>query len=177
MKSKPSSGTRRSVAAALQVVGDRWTILLVHDMALGLCRFDDLRATGIPSSTLALRLKAFEAQGLVERVRYENRPPRDEYRLTDMGRDLWTVIAALGDWGDRWDLPKDRASGVALTHHRTGDEERPPLGLLQNGPARPVDYVGDRPRSGAEGAVRAFSQAADSGTRDNSEPFDCYFDF
>ena len=176
MTSMPTSGTRRSLAAALQVVGDRWTFLLVHDMALGLCRFDALRATGIPPSTLSLRLKAFEAQGLVERVRYEHRPPRDEYRLTAMGRDLWTVIAALRDWGDRWDLSKDRA-GVALTDRGTGDEDRPAPGLLQTSPAPPMDRVGDRPRSAAEGAARAFSQAADLGTRDGSDGLDFYFDF
>ena len=106
MKPRPSSSTRGSLVAAIQVVGDRWTILLLHDMALGLCRFDELRATGIPSSTLALRLKAFEAQGLVARVRYQNRPPRDEYRLTDMGRDLWTATTALGEWADRWALSR-----------------------------------------------------------------------
>ena len=176
MKSMPSSGTRKSIAAALQVVGDRWTFLLVHDMALGLCRFDELRAIGIPSSTLSLRLKAFEAQGLVERVRYENRPPRDEYRLTDMGRDLWTVIAALREWGDRWELSKDGAPGVALRDRGTGDEHRPALGLLQTGPAPPMDRMGD-PRSGAKGAVRDFSQAADLRTRDSSDRLDFYFDF
>ena len=117
MKSMPSTGARSSLAAALQMVGDRWTLLLVHDMAtLGLCRFDQLRATGISSSTLSLRLKAFEAQGLVERVRYDNRPPRDEYRLTDLGRDLWTVIAALLDWGDRWERSKESVGG----HPRSG---------------------------------------------------------
>ena len=177
MKSKPSSGTRRSVAAALQVVGDRWTILLVHDMALGLCRFDDLRATGIPSSTLSLRLKAFEAQGLVERVRYENRPPRDEYRLTDMGRDLWTVIAALREWGDRWELSKDVASTVKITDRRTGDEHRPVLVAAQTSQAPPTDRVSDRPRSGADGAVRASIQATDPGTRDNGGRLEFYFDF
>lgn len=175
MRSMPSSGTRRSLAAALQVVGDRWTFLLVHDMALGLCRFDELRATGIPSSTLSLRLKAFEAQGLVERVRYENRPPRDEYRLTETGRDLWTVIAALRDWGDRWDLAKDGAPGAEPTDRWTGDEHRP--ALLQTSPTPPMDRAGDPPRSAAEGAARAFSQAADQGTRDSSDRLGFYFDF
>ena len=177
MKSMPSSGARRSLAAALQVVGDRWTFLLVHDMALGLCRFDDLRATGIPSSTLSQRLKAFEAQGLVERVRYENRPPRDEYRLTDMGRDLWTVIAALRDWADRWELSKDDAPTVELAVRGTGDEHRPALEPSQTGQAPPTDRVDDRPRSGADAAVRTFIQAADLRTRDNSDPLDFYFDF
>ena len=174
MNPMPSPRTRRSLAAALQMVGDRWTFLLVHDMALGLCRFDALRATGIPSSTLSLRLKAFEAQGLVERVRYETRPPRDEYRLTDMGRDLWTVIAALRDWGDRWDLSKDRPSGVEPTDRGTGDEQRPAPGLFLTGQAPPMDRVADRRQSGADGAVRAFNQTAD---RDNSERLDFYFDF
>lgn len=143
MKSMPSTRARSSLAAALQVVGDRWTLLLVHDMAVGLCRFDELRATGIPPSTLSLRLKAFEAQGLVERVRYENRPPRDEYRLIDRGRDLWTVIAALRDWGDRWELSKDRGSGAPLSDDGTGDEHRQAGGLGTRDSSDRLDFYFD----------------------------------
>lgn len=114
MTSNPLFGMRRSIVAALQVVGDRWSLLLVHDMSMGVCRFDDLSAgTGIPRSTLAQRLRAFEAHGLVRRVRYEHRPPRDEYRLTDRGVDLCALVTALAEWGARLDPPDDGADDGA----------------------------------------------------------------
>src|ERR1044072_2297049 len=95
---------RCSMAGALEAIGDRWALLLIRDLSLGLRRYDELRAsTGIPPATLAARLTHLVEGGLVERVRYQERPPRDEYRLTEKGRDLWMVTVALREWGDRWD--------------------------------------------------------------------------
>ena len=93
---------RCSIAGALELIGDRWALLIIRDLSLGLSRYDDFRAsTGIPAATLAARLRHLTASGIVERVRYQQRPPRDEYRLTPMGRDLWQVSLALREWGDR----------------------------------------------------------------------------
>ena len=87
MKPKSFAGMHCSIAGALELIGDRWALLVIRDLSLGLRRYDDLRAsTGIPAATLAARLKHLQAAGIVERVRYQERPPRDEYRLTPKGR-------------------------------------------------------------------------------------------
>src|SRR3546814_3791101 len=103
MKPKSFIGMRCSIAGALELIGDRWTLLLIRDLSLGLRRYDDLRAsTGIPAATLASRLNHLVEHGIVGRARHQERPPRDEYRLTAKGRDLWKVSVALREWGDRW---------------------------------------------------------------------------
>lgn len=104
MKKKSFSGMVCSVAGALKAVGDRWSFLIVRDLSLGLCRYDDLqRSTDIPSTTLAERLKHLEHTGMIERRQYQDNPPRYEYMLTRKGREFGLVIAALAQWGDRWD--------------------------------------------------------------------------
>lgn len=104
MKQKSFSELCCPVAGALDAIGDRWTLLLVRDLTAGPRRYDDFRRrTGIPPTTLSSRLRHLESSGVVERVRYQNNPPRDDYRLTDKGRDLWNVIDALREWGERWD--------------------------------------------------------------------------
>ncbi|MBT9470190.1 MAG: DsbA family protein [Pseudomonadota bacterium] len=178
MTSKPLTEMRRSIAGALEVVGDRWTLLLIHDMALGVRRFDDLRANmRIPRSTLAARLKNLETRGLLERVRYQTRPPRDEYRLTEMGRDVWMVTAALREWGDRWNISGDGATVVELVDRDTGQEIR--LGLVdpKTGHSTPPDRVAHRPGAGADDAVRALLQTLDKGNRRVAERLEFYFDF
>jgi DNA-binding HxlR family transcriptional regulator len=99
-------GSRRSacpVAGTLDVIGDRWTLLVVRDLFLGKTRYGDFLASAerIPTNILADRLKRLEREGLVESVPYSERPPRSAYRLTDKGRDLGPTIRALIDWGLR----------------------------------------------------------------------------
>lgn len=155
MKAKSFAGMRCSIAGALEVIGDRWALLVIRDLSLGLRRYDDLRAsTGIPAATLASRLKHLEAGGIVERARYRERPPRDEYRLTAKGRDLWKVCVALREWGDRWD-----ASGYGEPSVETVDREtgRPlVLALIdaETGAAVPRERVCLRPGPGANDAIR-----------------------
>lgn len=93
-----------SIARAWSVVGEPWTPLIVRDLAMGFSRFDDLRADlGVARSVLADRLKTLEAAGVIERRTYRSvSRPRDEYVLTDMGRDLVPMVVALTQWGDRW---------------------------------------------------------------------------
>ena len=149
MKAKSFAGMNCSIAGALELIGDRWALLLVRDMSLGLGRFDDLRASiGIPAATLAARLRHLESSGIVERARYQERPPRDDYRLTRKGRDLWKVTLALREWGDRWDATGlgavpveavDRESGrplkLALVDAETGEPVPPARMRLRPGPA------------------------------------------
>jgi DNA-binding HxlR family transcriptional regulator len=95
-----------SVAQCLEVVGEWWSLLIVRDAFLGVRRFDDFQGRlGISRSVLNQRLAGLVEQGVLERVRYQDHPPRDEYRLTDKGRDLWGVITAMRQWGDAWAAP------------------------------------------------------------------------
>jgi len=90
-----------SIASALEVVGERWSLLIVRDVLLGLRRFGELQEDlGIAKNVLQDRLERLVEQGVLERRRYQERPERFEYRLTDKGLDLWPVIVALMQWGD-----------------------------------------------------------------------------
>ena len=92
-----------SIARALELVGDRWTLLVVRDLVLGLSRFDQLLdSLGIASNVLTDRLHRLVDEGIVERVRYSERPERFEYHLTKKGRELGVALLALMQWGDRY---------------------------------------------------------------------------
>ena len=90
------------VARTLDLIGERWTILLLRDLLLhGARRFQDFQVSlpGVAPNTLSARLKAMEDNGLVRRALYNERPPRLEYVLTDKGRSLGPVIKAMRNWG------------------------------------------------------------------------------
>ena len=92
------------VARTLDLIGERWTILILRDLLLkGPQRFQDLQDSlaGAAPNTLSARLKTLEKQGLIERKLYSEHPPRLEYHLTDRGRSLGPVLGALRDWGRR----------------------------------------------------------------------------
>jgi DNA-binding HxlR family transcriptional regulator len=108
-KSEPTNlGAPRvcSIADALEVVGERWSLLVLRELSFGVHRFKDIQVnTGAPRETLALRLRKLEEAGIIERRRYCDRPPRDEYMLTAAGRDLVPVLVALREWGERHVTP------------------------------------------------------------------------
>ncbi len=105
-----------SIARALSVVGDRWTILLLREAFMRTRRFEDFQAnTGASRAIVADRLRQLVAEGVLARVRYHEHPPRDEYRLTAKGLDLYPVMTALMAWGDQW-MPLDGGPPVTLTH-------------------------------------------------------------
>lgn len=92
------------VARTLDVIGQRWTIMLLRDLLLkGPRKFQDFQAAfpGISPNTLSARLKTLEENGIVARHFYEEHPPRAEYRLTDKGRLLGPVLKALREWGTK----------------------------------------------------------------------------
>lgn len=92
-----------SVAGALEVVGDRWSLLVIREVACGRHRFTDIvRGTGAPRDRLAARLADLVTAGVLERRPYSTAPPRSDYHLTASGRDLLPVLHALLAWGDRW---------------------------------------------------------------------------
>jgi DNA-binding HxlR family transcriptional regulator len=92
-----------SIARALEIVGERWTLLVIRDIALGHHRFDELLdSLGVASNVLTDRLNRLVDEGVLERVRYSERPERFEYRLTEKGRELGVALLALMQWGDRY---------------------------------------------------------------------------
>lgn len=138
MKAKSFAGMRCSIAAALERIGDRWAVLVIRDLSFGLGRYEDLRtSTGIPAATLAARLRQLRDAGIVETHRYQHNPPRDEYRLTAMGRDLWMVMLALREWGDRWDASGYGAPAVETVDRETGRPLRLALVDSETGQAVP----------------------------------------
>ena len=91
------------VAKTLEVIGDRWTLLVVRDLLRGTQRFQDLLGSlpGIAPNILSARLKLMEEHGLIRRTLYSDHPPRAEYALSDRGRELGMVVGALAAWGGR----------------------------------------------------------------------------
>jgi len=107
-----------SIAAALEVVGDRWSLLAVREVSLGHHRFSEvLQGTGAPRDRLSARLKALVEAGVLERRQYSDAPPRSDYHLTAAGRGLLPVLRELMAWGDRWAV---ETPPVTLLH---GDHE------------------------------------------------------
>jgi DNA-binding HxlR family transcriptional regulator len=90
------------VGRGLALVGDAWSMLILRDAGFGLTRFDQFRTSlGIAPNILARRLKALTRAGLLEKQRYSERPPRDDYVITESGRDFLPVLQAIGAWGRR----------------------------------------------------------------------------
>jgi DNA-binding HxlR family transcriptional regulator len=116
-----------SLAAALDVIGERWSLLIVRDVFLGLRRFDEIQAElGIARNVLQTRLTRLVEQGVLEKRLYSEHPPRFEYRLTDKGLDLWPSMVALMQWGNRYGAPdgppvllEHRGCGGVVDEHRT----------------------------------------------------------
>ena len=105
------------------LVGDRWSILIVRELLMGQGRFQDMQAqTGATSQMLSARLKRLEADGIVERQAYSERPLRYEYRLTPKGVHLTPVILALRTWGERWVKPLGAPAAVRMFHRVCGSE-------------------------------------------------------
>ena len=118
---KKEYGQRCPVAKTLELVGDRWTLLLVRDLLGGARRFQDLQ-TGLPGlapNILSDRLKLMEEHGLVTRRFYSDHPPRAEYELTAKGQELGVVIGALAAWGSRHAYTRSK-----LVHADSGQEVR-----------------------------------------------------
>ena len=106
MKRTSVSHMNCSVARTLDVVGEWWTLLIVRNLLLGQRRFEEIQGDlGIARNILSDRLSTLVAAGVVDRVKYMDHPERFEYTLTESGRDLFPVIAALMAWGDKWAAP------------------------------------------------------------------------
>ena len=115
------------VARGLSVVGDRWTMLVVRECFFGIRRFDQMQERlGITRHVLADRLRKLEADGVLRREAYQQRPPRYEYRLTAKGKALYPVLVTLLDWADEH-VPIQGSPSVRLVSRETGNPIEPKL--------------------------------------------------
>ncbi len=116
-----------SVARTLEVVGERWSVLILREAFLGVRRFDHIqRDLGIARNILSDRLGKLVAHGILDRRQYSERPARFEYRLTERGRDLYPVVVAMMAWGDKHE-PAPGGPPVTLEHEPCGHEMTPVL--------------------------------------------------
>jgi DNA-binding HxlR family transcriptional regulator len=95
-----------SVAQCLEVIGEWWSMLVIRDAFLGVTRFDEFqRRLGISRNILQQRLAGLVEAGVLSRIPYSEHPLRHDYKLTEKGRDLWPVLTAMRQWGDRYAAP------------------------------------------------------------------------
>jgi DNA-binding HxlR family transcriptional regulator len=129
-------------------VGDGWTLLVLRELFYGESRFDGLVASlGIARNTLDERLRRLVGAGVLERRPYQQQPVRSDYVLTERGRDLFGVLAALNAWGDRW-LAGDEGAPVAVRHDRCGSEAGARVVCADCGEELRADDVTVRPGPG-----------------------------
>ena len=136
-----------SIQRTLDVIGDRWTLLIVRDLFRGVRRFSKIQTDlGIAKNLLTDRLGALVAAGVVEKVPYQERPVRYEYRLTAKGRALSPALVALMRWGDQW--VGDGLAPTELVHDSCGTRlELQPWCTTCNEPVDPVQ-IASRPGPG-----------------------------
>ena len=153
MQRKSFGNMQCPIARSLERVGEWWSILILRDALHGFTRFDQFqKSLGIAPNILTRRLNALVEAGLLERRRYSERPPRDEYLLTERGRDFRPVLLALLAWGNKHFAPE--GASVLLADSRTGEVADPVL----------VDRVSGRRITGTD--YRAVpGPAADDRTR------------
>lgn len=124
MRKASFSDMNCSIAQALEIVGEWWTLLILRDVFLGVRRFDDfVERLGISRNVLTDRLDKLVAAGVLDRRPYDEGRGRYDYVLTEKGRDLWPVINTLREWGDRWILGEGNEP-VVLEHRTCGSVTR-----------------------------------------------------
>lgn len=147
MRSKTFEGMVCSVAGVLAAVGDRWGMLIIRDISLGLHRYEDLRkSTHITNATLTDRLRHLEQNNLIERRPYQSRPTRYEYILTARGSDLAMVIMALAQVGDSWAVTGQEGPPLIFTNRLTGQPVK--LALVDESTGEPVRLRDVHPQAG-----------------------------
>ncbi|MFB9622676.1 winged helix-turn-helix transcriptional regulator [Nonomuraea helvata] len=147
---KNYDGQDCSLAKALEVIGERWTLLVVRDAMYGVRRYGDFLAhLDIPRAVLSQRLTALVEAGVLARRRYQDTPPRDEYVLTPAGRELWISVLTLGQWGERH--LSDRGPRRLFHHVTCGTRLDPQSHCPACGRHVALDEVEVHPGPGLEG--------------------------
>lgn len=112
-----------SVAQCLEVVGEWWSMLIVRDAFMGVSRFEEYqRRLGISRNILRDRLNSLVDNGVLNRIPYSEHPPRDDYILTQKGRDLWPILTTMRQWGDKYAAPS--GPPIELIHSGCGKRTR-----------------------------------------------------
>lgn len=152
MRSKSFAGMACSIAGVLDAVGDRWAMLILRDLSLGLSKYEELRkSTGVTHATLSDRLGHLEENELIERRQYQTGPDRYEYILTRRGWDIVLVIQALAQVGDKWAIAGDAG---------------PPLRFINKNSGRPVKVALVDDKSGEVVRLRDVRPQAGPGADD-----------
>jgi DNA-binding HxlR family transcriptional regulator len=155
MRRKTFARMNCSIARALELIGEWWTMLILREAFLGTRRFRDFQFNlGIARNILSARLKKLVARGILERVSGADGGRRLEYRLTDKGRDFFPVLMALMQWGDRWVAGSDRAPIKVVDLMSGGEIAEIQVTTHDGKPLRPGD-VRMIPGPGAVPATRA----------------------
>lgn len=141
-----------TIARSANILGDGWNLLIIRDACLGRRRFEDFqRSLGIGRNILAARLNQLVAEGVLRRVEYHQRPARFEYRLTDKGREVYPILAAMAAWGDRW-LTGPEGSPLQLHHNACGHDMHAEVTCSEC--HRPIDVRETVARAGSGAARR-----------------------
>lgn len=147
MKSKSFEGMACSIAGVMEAIGDRWAVLILRDLSLGLSRYEDLRrSTDVTNATLSDRLKHLEDHELIERRQYQTNPERYEYVLTSKGRDTILVLQALLQVGDKWAVSGDAGPPLRFVDRKTGHAVR--LARVDNETGQRVRLQDVQPQAG-----------------------------
>jgi len=167
MRRTSLAGFPCSIARTVDVAGEWWTPLILRDLFAGLARFEDIkRELGIAPNVLSDRLRRLHDEGIVERHRYQEKPDRFEYRLTQKGRELLPILLAIMAWGDKWTAGEE-GPPVLLRHEECGHDAHGVVVcshcqaalIAENVTARPgpgaPEYVGE-----ALGVAEAAKEAA-----------------
>ena len=146
-----------AIARSLEVIGERWTMLIVRDAFYGVRRFDDFQENlGIARNVLTARLKKLVEAGIFRKTAYRQRPLRHEYRLTDKGAALFTVIVGLKQWGDRFGVASRNGKPMELVDRADNSPLDPVLIDAASGRRLELTNVRAVAGPGADQATRDF---------------------
>ena len=147
MRSKSFEGMACSIAGVLDALGDRWAVLILRDLSLGLSKYEDLRkSTGVTNATLSDRLRHLEENELIERRLYQTGPERYEYLLTRKGSEVMLVIQALLQVGDKWAIAGEAGPPLKFVNRNTGRAVK--LALVEEKSGELVRFRDVRPQAG-----------------------------
>ena len=139
----------------MEVLGERWTLLIVREAFFGVRRFSELqRNLGIARNILSVRLQTLTRAGILERIRYQEEPERYEYKLTARGRDLYPAIISIMPWGDEY-LAGDAGPPLLLFHQECGHHAEPTMVCSHCGGRLDPRKVTPEPGPGAAASVPA----------------------